>query len=168
MRFGAPKEVLDEVTLTDINNCAEKSISKRQAQALIKQKGIELIDDEEFLNKQEQPNPFGAPFGQDNKEQPFMQKPQKPKVEIPVEAVIENLSDLDLQLDIVEESFKHHRLSLVEACRDADKIITVHAKRTYGEKWQEFRDNQFQNFIHFKLVPKKEEKQVEYHVRVGG
>ena len=165
MRFGAPKEVLDEVTLTDINNCAEKSISKRQAQALIKQKGIELIDDEEFLNKIDEPP---MPFGQDIKGQPFMQKPQKPKIEIPVEAVIENLSDLDLQLDIVEESFKHHRLSLVEACRDADKIITVHAKRTYGEKWQEFRDNQFQNFIHFKLVPKKEEKQVEYHVRVGG
>ena len=164
MRFGAPKEVLDEITLSDINACTGKTISKRQAQALIKQKGIELIDDEEFLNEQPQ-TPFGQPDGDAS---PFMQKPNKPKIEIPVESVIENLSDLDLQLNIIEESFRHHRLSLVEACREGDKVITVHAKRTYGDKWQEFRDNQFQNFIHFKLVPHKEQKRETYTVSVGG
>jgi hypothetical protein len=161
MRFGAPREVLDEITLPDINNCTDKTISKRQAQDLLKKKGIELIEDEEFLNRQPEPSPFDTqtPFG-DKDKQPF--PPQKK--EVPLE-MIEKINDLPIVLDLIEENYKARYIGLVEACKLAERTIRVNMQRVYGEDWQERYEVEFQKFIRERIGGKAKHEQV-YTVKV--
>jgi hypothetical protein len=172
-KWGAPKEVLDEMTLDQISSLTDKTISKRQAQDLIRKKGIELIEDEEFLNQKPEPSPFGNPFGQPTQEpnvdgtakQPFptQKKPFIPN--IPVEQV-EHLNDLQTALDIIESNHALHKISLVEACRWADRAITVHMKQTHGDGWKTPHDVAFQTFIHERLAPVKVSMKQVYTVEV--
>jgi hypothetical protein len=147
-KWGAPREVLDEITLADINNAVDKSMSKKQAQDLIRKKGIELIEDEEWLNKEPEPSPFGNPF--DPKAQKSAPFGAKPKVEIPVEA-IEKLNDLHMALDIIEENFKAKKKTLTETCRYAEQAIRVYMQRAYPEDWQERYESAFKQFISERL-----------------
>lgn len=158
MRFGAPREVLDEITLPDINNCTDKTISKRQAQDLLKKKGIELIEDEEFLNKEPEPpiSPFGkpAPFG------------TKPKTEIPVEAV-EKLNDLQMALDLIAENYKMRKLTVADTCRSAENAIRVYMQRCFPDDWQERYEAAFKLFIKERLGGSaKHSHQETYTVKV--
>jgi hypothetical protein len=178
-KWGAPKEVLDDITLSDISSLTDKTISKKQAQDLIRKKGIELIEDEEFLNKQPAPNPFNPFSGQDPNQQdptadgkpnpfqkqPFPFQPKQVVPNIPVEQV-ERLNDLDMALNIIEASHKENKLCLVDACKLADRTIAVYMKRLHGEDWKDFHTEMFQSFIQLRLVPQqKREKQV-FTVRV--
>jgi len=174
-RWGAPKEVLDDMTLDQIASLTDKSISKRQAQDLIRKKGIELLEDEEFLNKQPEPNPF-SPFGQQGQPGqdpnadgaakqpfPFQKKPFVPN--IPVEQV-ERLNDLGTALDVIEASHKANKLCLVDACKLADRTIAVHMKQLHGENWRMFHTEAFQAFIQLRLVPQTKKQGQTFKVQV--
>jgi hypothetical protein len=172
MRFGAPREVLDEITLPDINNCTDKTISKRQAQDLLKKKGIELIEDEEFLNRQHEPSPFDNPFG-DKGKQPFTQKkpftPQPATTQPSTERFIEKLGDMELGLTIITASYCEGKLKIAEACQQADKTISAHMQLVHKEEWKDYRDKRFRQFL-YELVPdlNRLQKQETYTVKVEG
>ena len=143
MRFGAPKEVLDELTLADINNAVDKSISKRQAQDLIRKKGIELIEDEEWLNKT--PEPFGSnPFDKTKIGN------VKPETEFSTEA-IEKLNDLHATLDLIETCYREQKKPIVEVCRMAEQAIRVYMQRSFPDDWQQRYEAAFKQFIHERL-----------------
>jgi hypothetical protein len=152
-KWGAPKEVLDEITLSDIASLTDKTISKRQAQDLIRKKGIELLEDEEFVNKQPEPSPFGNPFNPLQDKAPFDAKPnqQEPKgFPIPVE----KLNDLNLALELIEANLHVNRRQpniIPETCRRAEEAIRVYMQRVYPDEWQPHYEQAFQQFIHERL-----------------
>jgi hypothetical protein len=161
-KWGAPKEVLDEITLDQIASLTDKTISKRQAQDLIRKKGIELLEDEEFVNKQPEPSPFGNPFGapQDNKDNPF-QKGKAPFDANPKPASTEKLNDLTLALELIEANLHVNRRQpniIPETCKRAEEAIRVYMQRVYPDEWQPRYEAMFQQFIHERLggVAKKQ------------
>jgi hypothetical protein len=168
-KWGAPKEVLDEMTLSDIASLTDKTISKRQAQDLIRQKGIELLEDEEFLTKPE-PNPFGLPVppGQDaGKDNPFQKQanPFQKKAVAPLP--VEQLNDLQLALELIEANLKVNRKQpniIPETCRQAEQAIRVYMQRAYPDDWQPRYEAAFQQFIHERLGG--EAKKQTYTVKV--
>jgi hypothetical protein len=169
-KWGAPKEVLDDITLGDIASLTGKSISKRQAQDLIRQKGIELLEDEAWLSQPDvAPNPFDPNAPPQDKANPFQKQPFPPKKvvpNIPVESV-ERLNDLGTQLAVIEANHKKKDgISLVEAANQAERCIMGAMKRIHGSDWQRFYNEAFQTFLHEHLVPKVEAKKPTYKVTV--
>ena len=63
-----------------------------------------------------------------------------------------NLFDLQTNLNIIVENFDAGTLMLAPACKLADKTISVHMKKMYGDEWSVHRDEQFQVFVK-RLVP---------------
>jgi hypothetical protein len=169
-KWGAPKEVLDEITLSDIASLTDKTISKRQAQDLIRKKGIELLEDEEFVNKQPEPSPFGNPFGapQDKGNNPFQKGnapfDAKPTLPIPTE----KLNDLNLALELIEANLHVNRRQpniIPETCKRAEEAIRVYMQRVYPDEWQPRYEAMFQQFIHERLGGTATKKQT-YTVKV--
>jgi hypothetical protein len=103
---GAPGSVLKDVTLMDINTCTDKSISKKQAQDLIRKKGIELIEDEEWLNKKPD-SILQQPFGNDDK--PLLNK--------------DKTTQLDMQLQTIKQAHQEGHLIFTEALKEGDRAI---------------------------------------------
>jgi len=104
---GAPNSVLKDVSLTDISTLTDKSISKKQAQDLIRKKGIELIEDEEWLNKK--PDPIlPAPTDPDGK--PLINK--------------DKTTQLELQLQTIKASHEEGHLIFTEALKEGNRVIT--------------------------------------------
>jgi len=138
--WGQPKTGLEDVTLQDIS-AVLPYMAKNQQQHLLKQY-LGGMPEPEW----EEPSMPELPFQQ----QPFQKKP----TEIPVAAMLEKLNDLQTSLNIIEANHNANKLSLVEACRLADRTITVHMKRVYPDSWEKHRDTEFQRFIQEKLAGK--------------
>lgn len=138
--WGQPKTGLEDITLQDISSILP-FMAKNQQQHLLKQY-LSGMPEPEW----EEPATPQLPFQQ----QPFQKKPQ----EIPMTAMLEKLNDLQTSLNIIEANHNANKLSLIEACRLADRTITVHMKRVYPDNWEEHRDSEFQQFIHEKLAGK--------------
>jgi hypothetical protein len=113
---GAPDSVLKDVSLTDIGTLTDKSISKKQAQDLIRKKGIDLIEDEEWLNKK--PDPIlQAPTGPDGK--PLLNK--------------DKINQADLSLRTVKDAFDNGKILISEALKEGDRIIKVYVDKARNE-----------------------------------
>ena len=63
-------------------------------------------------------------------------------------------SDIEQALTIVETNYHEHRMTVTEACRLADRVITVHMKRAYPSGWEVQRDAKFQEFVQGRLLKK--------------
>ncbi len=166
-KWGAPKEVLDEVTLDQIASLTDKTISKRQAQDLIRMKGIELLEDEEFVNKQPEPSPFGLPGVASNGAKPNPFEPKPKGFPLPAESV-EKLNDLNLALELIEANYNANRRQpniIPETCRQAEQAIRVYMQRVHPNDWQPRYESAFQLFIHERLGGQAKKQQV-YTVKV--
>lgn len=141
--WGQPKTGLEEITLTDVAAIINSpKVPDNQAQYILKQFFSDLPDPE---YTKEQPQ---LPF------QPF----QKAKPEIPVEQMLERLNDVETGLNIIAENYSERKISITEACRLADRTITVHMKRAYPSQWQQHRDKKFQEFLHGRLLKLRDGK----------
>ena len=85
-------------------------------------------------------------------------------MEIPVERVVEALNDVNLQLNVIRENFKVGKLRIQEASKLAERVITVYAKKSYGDGWEKESGEMFQAFLQRLIKQKSEGK--EYVVRV--
>jgi len=94
--------------------------------------------------------PFGGVGQQGGKPGQQDQKPQPKPVELL--AMRNNLFDLQTNLNIIVENFVAGTLMLAPACKLADKTISVHMKKMYGDEWSVHRDEQFKVFVK-RLVP---------------
>jgi hypothetical protein len=148
--WGQPKTGLEDVTLTDVASIINSpSVANNQVQWILKQywSSIPEPDWSEEAKIAKQKNPFPQqPFGQ----QPFQKKPAGQ--EVPVEQLVERLNDLDTSLDIITANFGMGKLTVTEACKLADRTITVHMQRAYPEGWQLRREERFTRFVKEKLV----------------
>ena len=123
-------------------------VAQNQAQYILKQY-IGSIPEPDW-EEEAKINQTKMPMQQQDENQPFKKKSQ----EMPVEMVLERINDINMQLNIIESNHKAGTLSLTEACKLADRTITVHMRRAYPDCWESKRDERFQMFIHERLVPK--------------
>jgi hypothetical protein len=137
---GATTEVLNEVTLDQIGALTGKTISKRQAQDLIRKKGLDLIEDEEWLNMK--PQPFLSNVD------PETGQPQLNP---------DKINQLEMRLHTLREGFVNGKILISEALREGDRAISG-----YVEKAKLEADRQCRNFTgkpltaestqHFELI----------------
>jgi hypothetical protein len=106
LRWGAPMQVLNDISLTDISTITDKAISKKQAQDLIRKKGIALIEDEEFLKPKE----------------PILQNPTDPEQGKPL-INKDKTTALELQLQTIKASHEEGHLIFTEALKEGDRAI---------------------------------------------
>jgi len=104
---GAPKAVLDEMTLDQIGTLKGNStITWEQAQDLIRQKGIPIIEVE--------------------KPEPVLQSPmfdEKPMVDQT------KMHTLETNLRVIHESVQEHTMTVIEAIREGDRVISSQVAR---------------------------------------
>lgn len=146
--WGQPKTGLEEITMEDLGTVLPY-MPRNQQQHLLKQY-INGLPEPEW---DKDPQPM-LPMQQ----QPFQKQPKGP--EIPVEAMLERLNDVDTQLGIIEANYVAHKIPLTDACRLAGRTITVSMKRLYPDDWQRHRDERFQSFLHKSLKPLSAGKKV--------
>jgi hypothetical protein len=146
--WGQPKTGLEDTTLTDIA-AVFPYMAKNQQQHILKQYLGSLPEPE-----WQEPN---IPQIQT----PFQQTLNK-KPELNTELLIEKLNDLATNLNIIETNYTENKISLLEACRLADRAITVHMKQAYPDEWEKQRDKKYQEFLNTRLIKKAAGK--EYKV----
>lgn len=140
MRWGQPKTGLEDVTFTELSSILP-FLPRNQQQELIKKYVPELPEPE--WDKDPQPI---VP-------QPFQNSNQKPQpADGQLEKWVDKINDMNTGLKVIEQNFAEGRLGITEACRMADKTITVHMKRIHGEAWAAHRDGEFQQFVADKLL----------------
>lgn len=128
LKWGAPKAIFDDITLADIKALAGQApvITPSQAQDLVKQKGIPLIEPTaDELNPKTPPMPQPGQPGKPFQFQPGTQptnlvEPQK-------------ITQLQASLSIVRDGFHHKQISLSEAIREGSQIITAAIERMKHE-----------------------------------
>lgn len=158
--WGRPKTGLEKVTLTELASVINSpKVTFSQAQALLKDFFPQIPDAtpqeiDKFMNPPE-------PIFQQGK--PFQKKEEPPQQQ--VEQLIDGINSMDTSLGIIETAFHEGRIKITDACRQADRAISIHMKRIYGNGWEQHRDVKFQEFIHGKLVRGKVGE--TYHVTVG-
>ena len=156
MVWGQPKTGLEEITMEDLGTIMPY-MPRNQQQHLLKQY-INGLPEPEW---DKDPQPMLPMAG--GQQQPFQKKPKGQ--ELPVEVMLERLNDVDTQLQIIEANYGAKKLSIIEACKLADRTITVYMKRTYPNDWKRHRDERFQTFIYGRLKPMSAGKKV-YRVEV--
>jgi hypothetical protein len=124
---GATDEVLKGVTLTDIGTLKGNStITWKQAQDLIRKKGIDLIED-----VQPQPLPIlnQAPPNDPNNPD---QKPMLNK---------DKINQADLALQTVKASFENKNIGIAEALKEGDRIIRVYVDKAKREATRQVKES---------------------------
>ncbi len=129
-KWGAPKEVFDNILLSDIGTLkGNGTITWAQAQDLIRQKGIPLIEDQQPLpppifGQPEQPGAAGAPKGKNGVPEP---EPRLPLLDKP------QMNALEMSLGVIRDSFDQHRISITEAIREGDRAINAYVDKAKHE-----------------------------------
>lgn len=152
---GASGEVLDEIALTDIGTLkGNGTITWKQAQDLIRKKGIDLIEDEQPAPPPIVPFGQKPSFGQQGQQgQQGNQNPfEKPKLAIPAELLIEKLNDLNTGLEIIATNFDEGKLPITNACQMAERTIKAHMQRAYPVGWEGKVQDEFQRFVSERIV----------------
>jgi len=138
--WGQPKTGLEDITFTDLSSIMPY-LAQNQQQHVLKQY-LGSLPEPEWPTEPELPN-----------------QPQNIHVtpQIPVEKLVAQLNDIHTQLDIIKANFHTGHLGIAEACRLADRTITVHMKQLHGDHWQRYRDEMFKEFVGSKLLKVKRE-----------
>jgi hypothetical protein len=112
LKWGAPKAVFDDITLMEIGGLqANRTITQAQAQDLIRQKGIPLLEVEE-------PQPMVGPQGLPS---PFQFRQAGPMNLVEPQKI----TQLQASLNVVRDAFKHKQVTLSEAIREGSQILAV-------------------------------------------
>jgi hypothetical protein len=126
LKWGAPKKIFDEISLGDIAQLynakglnGQPLLTWEQAQDLIRQKGIPLIEVAEPQIPQAQPMIPGV--SGKGPGQPFQFEP--PKDMPPIDNT--KVSQLQASLGILKDAFHHKQITLTEAVREGDRVIRV-------------------------------------------
>lgn len=127
-KWGAPKAMFDEITLTDIATLysakGEGGISLltwEQGQDLIRQKGIPLME----ATKPEAPSIFGLPKPQGDETSPG--QPEIPLLDAG------KMNSLEMSLKIIKETFLEKRIMVTEAIREGDRAIQAYVDKSKAE-----------------------------------
>lgn len=116
LKWGAPKAVFDDITLTEIASLVPRVITMEQGQDLIRQKGIPLQEVEQPEQPTGQPVP-GQPL---RKGMPFQFKPGSEPTQM-VEP--QKITQLQASLNVVRDAFTHKQISLSDAVREGSDIL---------------------------------------------
>lgn len=113
IRWGAPKAVYDSVTLDSIGALqANGTITWEQAQDLIRQKGLNLIE-------AEKPKPELPQIISSDQEKPLLNAPQ--------------MKQLEASLNVIRDSFIQRQITVSEAIREGDRAIKAFVDKSKFE-----------------------------------
>jgi len=159
INWGAPRTGLEDITLTDISTLyRDGTIKFNQAQELLKSMGVKLVTPEMEVS----PPPAQTPTP------PFLQPQQKG---LNLDQILDKLKDENMGLQVVDANLKAHRISLVEATRLADRIISVCAEQRHpGDKEaaESERAEHFQTWVKRAMVLTAISSDKEFRVSVSG
>jgi hypothetical protein len=113
IRWGAPKAIYDSVTLDSIGALqANGTLTWEQAQDLIRQKGLNLIE-------AEKPEPQPLPIITPDQEKPLLNAPQ--------------MKQLESSLNVIRDSFIQRQITVTEAIREGERAIKAFVDKSKHE-----------------------------------
>lgn len=149
--WGQPKTGLEDVTLGDLAQIIP-FLANNQQQHILKQY-LGSLPEPDWKEDSELSKLKAPMLPQGNI--PF-QKKQEPA--IATEKLLEHLNDMQTGLTVIADNFHEGKLGIAEACKLADRTISVHMKRLHGSNWIDYRDTKFQEFVAQSILKVGKEK----------